>query len=416
MVRADADRAPTARSARPAPLRVRDPVALLLLVVAALALWRWPLLTAAPNRLLTGRGIPLVELLHGVRWLLAMPAGVLLTAAWWPPRSAARVVQLVCCASLAAGLWALAGAEAWQRSEGDPESLVRVSFGGAFWVLMAALCLLYMQALQAVASSRHWHFATQVLVALMGLLPLVVLAGQGSFDALSLWREYRNHQDRFDAAFGQHLGLVIGAVLPATVLGALLGAWAYRRPRWRAGLMGVLGVVQTVPSIALFALLIAPLAWLGRVWPASGVAGVGLAPALVALTLYGLLPVAQATLAGLAQVPAGARDAARGLGMSAWQVFARVELPLAWPVFLGGVRVTAVQAVGLACVAALIGAGGFGSLLFEGLSGSALDLVLLGVLPVVALSLAVDTAFKLMPSPAHTAALMTPPAHEARDD
>jgi len=366
--------------------------------------------------LLTGRGIPLAELLHGVRWLLAVPAVLLLSAPWWPPRrSGARALQLLCCASLAAGLWTLAGGEAWQRAEGDLEALVRVSFGGAFWVLMAALGLLYMQALQALAVARRWRFGTQVLVALLGLLPLVALAMHGSLDALSLWREYRNHQERFDAAFGQHLQLVLGAVLPATVLGALLGAWAFRQPRVRASLMGVLGVVQTVPSIALFALLIAPLAWLGRVWPASGVAGVGLAPALVALTLYGLLPVAQATLAGLAQVPAGARDAARGLGMSAWQVFARVELPLAWPVFLGGVRVTAVQAVGLACVAALIGAGGFGSLLFEGLSGSAVDLVLLGVLPVVALSLGVDTAFKLIPSPVHTAVL-TPPAAEALND
>jgi osmoprotectant transport system permease protein len=395
-------------------MRVRDPVALLLLVVAVLALWRWPLLTFAPNRLLTGRGIPLADLLHGLRWLLAAPACLLLSAPWWPPRRGARALQLLCCASLAAGLWALAGQEAWQRAEGDLEALVRVSFGGAFWVLMAVLGLLYMQALRALASARTWRFGTQVLVALIGLLPLVALAVQGSLDTLSLWREYRNHQDRFDAALGQHLLLVLGAVLPATVLGALLGAWAHRQPRVRAGLMGVLGVVQTVPSIALFALLIAPLAWLGRVWPASGVAGVGLAPAWVALTLYGLLPVAQATLAGLAQVPAGARDAARGLGMSAWQVFARVELPLAWPVFLGGVRVTAVQAVGLACVAALIGAGGFGSLLFEGLSGSAVDLVLLGVLPVVALSLAVDTAFKLIPSPAHLAVL-TPPATEIRE-
>lgn len=106
--------------------------------------------------------------------------------------------------------------------------------------------------------------------------------------------------------------------------------------------------------------------------------------------------MAHGTLAALRQVPTAARDSARGIGMSPWQLLARVELPLALPVFLSGLRVTTVQAVGLAAVAALIGAGGFGAILFQGLSASAPDQTLLGVLPIALLAAACDAAFKIV--------------------
>jgi osmoprotectant transport system permease protein len=110
------------------------------------------------------------------------------------------------------------------------------------------------------------------------------------------------------------------------------------------------------------------------------------------LTLYALLPIVHHTSAGLQQVPAAAVEAARGMGMTTRQVFWQVQLPLALPVWLAGLRVTTVQLIGLAVVAALIGAGGFGALVFQGLASSALDLVMLGVLPVVALALLADAA------------------------
>ncbi|MBV8046877.1 MAG: ABC transporter permease, partial [Paludibacterium sp.] len=171
---------------------------------------------------------------------------------------------------------------------------------------------------------------------------------------------------------------------------------AARRSRVQGALFAVLNLIQTLPSIALFGLLVAPLAWLGEHVPGLGIAGIGMAPGILALTLYSLLPMTRGTLAGLQQVPAAAVDAARGMGMGSWQILWQVELPLALPVFLTGLRITAVQAVGLAEVAALIGAGGFGAIMFQGLLGSAIDLVLLGVIPVVALAIAVDLLFKLI--------------------
>jgi len=118
-------------------------------------------------------------------------------------------------------------------------------------------------------------------------------------------------------------------------------------------------------------------------------------PAVIALVLYALLPIARNTVAGLAGVPAATVDAAFGMGMTRRQVFWQVEVPLALPVLVAGLRIVTVQAIGLAVVAALIGAGGLGGFVFEGLGQYATDLVLLGALPAIALALAADFLLRL---------------------
>jgi osmoprotectant transport system permease protein len=155
----------------------------------------------------------------------------------------------------------------------------------------------------------------------------------------------------------------------------------------------VLNILQTIPSIALFGLLIVPLSALVAAVPwlaAIGIAGIGVTPAIIALVLYELLPVAHNTSAGLAAVDPATVEAGRGIGLSNRQIFWQLELPLAVPVFLAGLRIVTVQAIGLAVVAALIGAGGLGTFVFEGLGQYAVDLVLLGALPAIFLALGAD--------------------------
>jgi osmoprotectant transport system permease protein len=218
---------------------------------------------------------------------------------------------------------------------------------------------------------------------------LACLAGFGSLDALSLIREYHNRQDGFSAAVVRHIALVAGSVLPAIAIGVPLGLLSIRRKRLRGPVFVTLNLLQTVPSIALFGLLIAPLS-------ALGLGGVGPVPALIALTLYALLPVARSTAAGLGGIDPALVDAARGMGLTRRQILWRVEAPLAAPVLLAGLRVVVVQAIGLTVVAALIGAGGLGSFVFEGLGQDAADLVLLGALPAILLALAADFALQLL--------------------
>ncbi|WP_211441262.1 ABC transporter permease [Collimonas humicola] len=382
------------RSGKLAPLSIQlhNPVHLLLAATAILAAAGLPLLTFAPNRLLSGHGIFLNELLShaGLYWLLAVPALPLLAAPWLRPSRGSRILLILAAALFSYGLLALAGQEARLRS-GTEDSLARVSFGGAFWLLALAAWLQLAEALRGLRLS----LPAQVAVVALAALPAIGLLLTGRLDHLSLLKEYRNHLDSFDQALLRHLQLVLFSVLPAVVIGTGFGALSFRSPRLGRLLFPVLNVIQTIPSIALFGLLIGPLTLLGLMLPRTGISGIGMAPALLALILYSLLPMTRSAVAGLQQVPAAVREAARGIGMSPRQIFFRVELPLALPVFLNGVRVTTVQAVGLVEVAALIGAGGFGTLMFQGMASSALDLVLLGVIPVVLLAISVDAAFKV---------------------
>ncbi len=146
-------------------------------------------------------------------------------------------------------------------------------------------------------------------------------------------------------------------------------------------------------------MLIAPLSGLAAAipWLAElGIGGIGLAPAIIALVLYALLPLVRNVVAGLEAVPDSVVESAKGMGMTRQQLFFRVQMPIAMPLILSGVRIIAVQTVGLAVVAALIGAGGLGAIVFQGLLSSALDLVLLGVIPVIAMAVIVDSLFKFI--------------------
>ena len=181
----------------------------------------------------------------------------------------------------------------------------------------------------------------------------------------------------------QHLLLVVLAVLLGCIAGIPLGILAALVPRLRQVVLAVAGVLQTVPSLALLAILI-PL--LGRI---------GTVPALVALCAYALLPIVRNTCTGLLQVPSGLRTAALALGLTRWQALLHVELPLATPTILAGVKTAAVMSVGTATIAAFIGAGGFGERITTGLALNDNDLLLAGAIPAALLALLTQAVFEM---------------------
>jgi osmoprotectant transport system permease protein len=357
---------------------VRNRVLSLLVLAALAAALALSFVRVAPNRLVSGEGVPLFALMSDGPLALLAPALVLLLAVFAPPARWLHAAVAIAAALLLAGLTGLAGSEAARQSAALP-ALARVSLGGGFWCLALLTVLAAADALQRLGLSPAWRTLAHAAL----WLPIVLLLGSGALDALSLAKEYANRRDVFDAALQRHLLIVLAALLPALAIGVPLGVAAARSKAVATPLFAALNVIQKIPSIALFALLIAP-------------AGIGLLPAAIALTLYALLPIVHGTASGLEQVPAAALDAGTGMGMSARQLFWRVRVPLALPVLLSGLRVTTVQVIGLAVVAALIGAGGFGALVFQGLASSALDLVLLGVLPVVTLAVLADAALGLL--------------------
>jgi osmoprotectant transport system permease protein len=377
---------------------IRNRVLLVLGVVALVGVLALPLLTNAPNRLLSGRPIAALDLAGPWGPLVVAAAALLLAGALVPPRRAALVAQLLIGIAIAIGLLWLAGAQAELLAVGARPS-ARTSLGAGFWLL--ALTAL----LAAADASRRLKLPplARLVPALLLVLPVAALIVGGAVDQLSLMKEYVQQHGVFGPQVLRHLVLVGMALLPTLLIGIPLGITAHRSDAARAPIFSILGIIQTVPSIALFGLLIAPLSALSTALPWLGVSGVGTAPAVIALCLYSLLPIARNTTAGLDQVDAGVIDAARGIGMTRQQIFRKVEAPLALPVFLSGLRITLIQSIGLAAVAALIGAGGLGAIMFQGLFANALDLVLLGALPIILMAVLVDALFRIL-----VAALQTP--------
>ncbi|ELY2475067.1 ABC transporter permease [Cronobacter sakazakii] len=363
---------------------------LLAVLLAAAALL--PFLNYAPNRLVSGAPLALSGLFPAAAPALwALPALLCLLA--FVPGKPGALLILVAAQTLFITLLFVTGDEATRLAE-TGSRLARTSPGSGLWLMLAVSLL---AASDAIGRLTRQPLGRWLLQAQIWIAPLWLLLS-GHFDALSLLKEYANRQTVFDDATARHLTLLFGTLAPAIVIGLPLGILCHRRPRWQPGLFAALNIIQTVPSVALFGLLMAPLAGLAQAFPALGalgVSGTGLAPALIALTLYALLPLVRGVVAGLGQVPDAVRESARGVGMSAWQRLWHVDVPLALPVWLRSLRVVAVQTVGMAVVAALIGAGGFGALVFQGLLSSALDLVLLGVIPVVALAVVLDALFTL---------------------
>ncbi len=185
---------------------------------------------------------------------------------------------------------------------------------------------------------------------------------------------------------GEHLLLVAASTLVAVAVGIPLGLLLTRRPRWKRPVLGVANIFQTVPSLALFGFLI-PLKYVG---------GVGWRSAVVALVLYALLPVIRNTVTGVEGVDRSVREAAVAMGMTPGQVLRQVELPLAAPVILAGVRVATVISVGVATIAAAIGAGGLGTFIFRGLRQYDNNLILAGAVPAALLALAADAGLGLI--------------------
>jgi osmoprotectant transport system permease protein len=189
-----------------------------------------------------------------------------------------------------------------------------------------------------------------------------------------------NHKREVATLTAEHLWLVGISMLLAILIGVPLGILLTRRPKWKALVLGSTNVIQTIPSLALFGLLL-PLPWLGA--RADRLA-------IIALALYALLPVVRNTYVGISGIDAPVREAAIAMGLTSGQLLWHVELPLALPVMLAGVRVAAVITIGVATIAAAIGAGGLGEFIFRGIAMVDNGVILAGAIPAALMALAAD--------------------------
>jgi osmoprotectant transport system permease protein len=371
---------------------IRNPnrIAILGGLLAISSLVFLPFLELKANRLIAGKGYRLLEMGAAGWWLLGLIVLAALSAFLIPRfRAPALAIlgNLVFIASVV-----LIGADA--KNLLGSSNLARVSLAPAAWLMLVASSFLIFAALNDL--ENIW---LKRLTSSAGILVFLVILLTGGLSSLSVIREYQTRLDTFWVEVGRHLGLAFLALLTSSLFGIPLGFWASRSKRFEGFILGFSSLLQTIPSLALLALLITPFSALVRAFPileSFGIRGIGFAPAITALTVYGLLPIARGVLNGLKAVPETALEAGRGMGMTSVQLFLSVELPLALALILNGIRTSAVQLVGLSTLSSLIGAGGLGVFIFGGLGSAANDLVLLGAIPVLVLAVLTDASFRTL--------------------
>lgn len=354
-------------------------VVMALIAAAALAL---PFANFRPSRIGQAQGIGFIQALPaGLAWvsLALLVVGLIALLRRADPR-----LRLVVAASALLILAVLIGLVPGVLI---PPGNIRPRVGPAagFWLLAFSFAILLTDALVKLSLRP----AQRVLALVLTLAVFLAFLFSGHWNGLSIMKEYATNGSGFAANAAVHVTLALASLFGALVVGLPLGIVCQRHRGLRGVVLPALNMIQTIPSLALFGLMIAPLTYLAKTYPlieAVGVHGTGSSPALIALFLYALLPVVSNTAIGLDSVSPNVVDAARGMGMTQWQRLFQVELPLAFPVILTGVRIVLVQNIGLATIAAWIGGGGFGVYVQNGMGATAIDLVLLGAIPTIALA------------------------------
>ena len=370
----------------------RDNVAITGTVIGLLAsLFGW--LTLKPNRIAEGMSLSFHEIAGwtGLTIILTLWL-VCLTLSYFRKGKLPAVILGAAANLVLVFSFVLTGLSATRLLEGEL-SYARVSLGVGFWMTCAASYVIIFASRQRLGNSPF----LRNIVSWTGVAFLIFFLIAGWFQDLSVIQEFTGREERFVQELLHHIFLVGISVTIGTIFGIMLGIWATRNKRAEKPIFFITNITQTIPSLALFGLLIAPLSALSFAFPVLreiGIRGVGDTPAIIALVIYSLLPIVRNTYVGLRQLDRAVIDAGIGMGMSRTQVFRKIEVPLAAPLVLEGVRTASVQSVGLAAVAALIGAGGLGWFIFQGLGQAAADLILLGTIPIIILALIVDTIMR----------------------
>lgn len=203
---------------------------------------------------------------------------------------------------------------------------------------------------------------------------------------MSVWQFFLGHQREIARATGEHLVLVLVSLAIAIAIGVPAGVLIVRHPRLRVFALGVASILQTIPSLALFGFLI-PLPFLG---------GIGKRTAIIALILYALLPILRNTFVGLTGIDPAVLEAAEAMGMTESQILWRVRLPLSLSVMMAGIRTATVITIGVATIAAAIGAGGLGTFIFRGVAMVSNAAILAGAIPAAILALLADGVLALV--------------------
>lgn len=376
-------------------------------LVGALALVLGPFVSFRPNRIVEGVSASAVGAFDTLGWVILglwVAATIAAPAVWGPSLSegASRSLGARGRSLLGVGRGLLGAASlvlvleesgrvATEFAAGQGTA-ARTSFGWAFYLFLFALFLL-LYAISVDTPSRAGRIA-------IGLAPFVGAIGLAAFGALGelgIVREWTLTRSTFTRELTRHLFYALGATIGAVILGIPLGIACARSRRAETIIMGVLNLGQVLPALAFVGIMIPILGTISdrlAGLKSLGISGIGWAPVMVVLLVYALFPITRNTLVAIQQLDPAVIDTAKGMGMARRRSLWEVELPLAFPVVVAGVRIALVQSTAGAIIAAFVGGGGLGTIMFMGLEQTSMDLVLVGVVPIVALALLFDTLLR----------------------
>lgn len=370
--------------------KTKDKILLLLSFTGAVAFAFIALVEHKPNRISQGTKYLSFNFLGSLAIIILILWFILMAISFCEKEYKNIVIFMVTSLLTLALFWCLQ-ASTGKYISGDPSS--RISLSAGFYIQIFCIYLIFATYTQRIKEYKFIKSLSFLII----FLTLLYLMISGKFDDLSLIKEYNIKKTQFYNNLRIHGLLTLGSVITGSIIAIPLGFLAYSRRRFEGKIMVPLSIIETIPSLSLFGILLVPLSRLGRLsfFDTIGVSGIGWAPAYIALTLYTLLPIARNTLMGFYSVEKGVIEAAKGMGMSNKQILKKIELPLAFPVIFTGIRIAFNQTIGGAVLAGLVGGGGMGTFVFLGLGEASPDLILLGVLPIVFFTVLFDHILKL---------------------
>ncbi len=358
--------------------KIKDKTLLLLSSMGAVAFVFLAFAELKPNRILQGTKYTGFEFLGTLGILVFLLWTLLIVLSFYEKKYKDMTIFMVTSILVISLFWTL---ELSTGNYVDGSTSSRISLSAGFYIQIFCVYMLFSTYTKGIKEYKFIKFMGAIGI----FAVLAYFMMNGDFDDLSLIKEYYIKEAQFYDNLRIHGILTLSSVLAGSIIAIPLGFLAYSRNKLENVIMVPLSIIETIPSLSLFGVLLVPLSGLGKLpfFDAIGVSGIGWAPAFVALTLYTLLPIGRNTLTGFYSVEKDVIESAIGMGMSKKQVLRKIELPLAFPVIFAGIKIAFIQTIGGAVLAGLVGGGGMGTFVFLGLGEASPDLILLGVLPIV---------------------------------
>jgi len=233
----------------------------------------------------------------------------------------------------------------------------------------------------------------KLIISLIGPLLTFIFILRGELDGISIMVEYFNREAQFKTELMNHLNMSFSVVITSIVIGVPLGRYVFKHKKSGKLFMSLLGTFESIPALALISIMMFPLAFLSNnisILKKWGISGIGAAPVFLALLIYALFQIVNTVYGALNMLDKNYIEAAKGMGMTSRQIFAKVELPLILPIIISGIRVALVSTILGVIIGAYVGFGGLGMFIVQGTTGFAIDIVLLVTIPIMLMIFAFD--------------------------